>query len=201
MPVDEYFRWAVPWVVVGTYGTTVVAMSQHQSRRRRGDDVSVITDARRSPLDDWRHRRHLYAALQLARIPLLGAAVAAYAWLHSPALAAVFAVISLPLPWAAVLLANEKTDDREKGQPKVYKPALARQYRDSINNPQLGGSASGQLEAPREETGYTVIDAETDRLDDPDSPGNPDTFTTSDTSAWERHDDADRSDPSDDNGR
>ncbi|MDN6511225.1 MAG: DUF3099 domain-containing protein [Corynebacterium sp.] len=134
-------------------------MSNHSARRRRGDDVSVITDARRSPLDDWRHRRRLYAGLQLSRIPLLGAAVGAYAWLHSPALAAVFAVISLPLPWVAVLLANEKSDDREKGEPKVYKPALARQYRAAAAGPQLDGPAREELERPAA-TGYTVIDAE-----------------------------------------
>jgi hypothetical protein len=160
-------------------------MSQHQSRRRRGSDISVITDARRSPLDDWRHRRRLYAALQLARIPLLGAAVAAYAWLHSPVLAAVFAVVSLPLPWAAVLLANEKTDDREKGQPKVYKPALARQYRDSITEPQLGTSVSGELTAPDHGTGYTVIDADSDDLTDTDT-------DTDGTQGHHGHDDTDR---------
>lgn len=119
----------------------------------------MITDARRSPWDDWRHRRRLYAGLQLSRIPLLGAAVGAYAWLHSPALAAVFAVISLPLPWVAVLLANEKSDDREKGEPKVYKPALARQYRAAAAGPQLDGPAREELERPAA-TGYTVIDAE-----------------------------------------
>jgi hypothetical protein len=162
-------------------------MSQHQSRRRRDSDVSVITDARRSPLDDWRHRRRLYAALQLARIPLLGAAVAAYAWLHSPVLAAVFAVVSLPLPWAAVLLANEKTDDREKGQPKVYKPALARQYRDRITEPQLGPSVSGELEAPDHSTGYTVIDS------DADGQTNADTDTDTDgIRGHHGHDDPDR---------
>ncbi|MDN6386609.1 MAG: DUF3099 domain-containing protein [Corynebacterium sp.] len=134
-------------------------MSNHSARRRRGDDVSVITDARRSPLDDWRHRRRLYAGLQLSRIPLLGAAVGAYAWLHSPARAAVFAVISPPLPWGAVLRANEKSDDREKGEPKVYKPALARQYRAAAAGPQRDGPAREELEGPAA-TGYTVIDAE-----------------------------------------
>lgn len=114
-------------------------MSHRHSRRRsarrrrahshQGSDVSVITDARRSPLDDWRHRKRVYAGLQLARIPLLVAAVVSYAWLDSAVLAAVFAVVSLPLPWVAVLLANEKNDDREKGEPKVYKPGLARKYR------------------------------------------------------------------------
>ncbi|MGP9723419.1 DUF3099 domain-containing protein [Corynebacterium sp. AOP40-9SA-29] len=134
-------------------------MSKHPSSRRRGDDVSVITDARRSPLDDWRHRRRLYAGLQLSRIPLLGAAVGAYGWLHSPVLAAVFAVISLPLPWVAVLLANEKSDDREKGEPKVYKPALVRQYRAAAAGPQLDGQAHEEIEGPPA-PGYTVIDAE-----------------------------------------
>ena len=162
-------------------------MSQHQSRRRRGDDVSVITDARRSPLDDWRHRRRLYAALQLARIPLLVAAVVAYAWLHSPVLAAVFAVISLPLPWAAVLLANEKTDDREKGQPKVYKPALARQYRDSITDPQLGRPVSGELAG----AGHAVIDAETDTDTDTDTADRNDTDTHG-AQRLDGHDDTDR---------
>ncbi|MEJ6548317.1 DUF3099 domain-containing protein [Corynebacterium sp. USCH3] len=144
-------------------------MSQHLSRRRRSEDVSVITDARRSPLDDWRHRRRLYAALQLARIPLLMAAVAAYAWLHSPVVAAVFAVISLPLPWAAVLLANEKTDDREKGEPKVYKPALARRYRDSLTDPQLSAPARGELGQSGPGSAHTVIDADSDADDSTDT--------------------------------
>lgn len=89
----------------------------------------VITSAKRSRLADWRHRRHLYAALQLARLPLFAAAVAVYGLLHSPVLAALIAVVSLPLPWVAVLLANDAGDGQPKGQPKVYKPALVREQR------------------------------------------------------------------------
>lgn len=99
------------------------------SRRSGRGPVSLITTAKKSKLDDWRHRKRLYAGLQLARIPLLVLAVVAYGWLHSPVIAAVFAVISLPLPWVAVLLANEQSSDKEKGQPKVYKPALVREQR------------------------------------------------------------------------
>ena len=67
------------------------------SRRRRGSDNTVlITSARRSRLSNWRHRRHVYAALQLSRIPLFIIAVMIYGWLHNPALAAFVAVISLP---------------------------------------------------------------------------------------------------------
>lgn len=100
-------------------------------RRTSGShkDTVLITSARRSPMANWRHRRHLYAGLQLARIPLFIAAVAVYGWLHNPAIAAVIAVISLPLPWIAVLLANESGEGAEKGVPKVYKPALIREQR------------------------------------------------------------------------
>ncbi|HIW92457.1 MAG TPA: DUF3099 domain-containing protein [Candidatus Corynebacterium avicola] len=107
----------------------------HHSRQSDGDSgdaVSLITTAKKPRLDDWRHRKRVYAGLQLARIPLLVFAVIAYAWLHSPVLAALIAVISLPLPWIAVLLANEKASDTEKGQPKVYKPALVRQQNQAM---------------------------------------------------------------------
>lgn len=109
-----------------------------RSRSRRGlrhrrSDVTVetvlITSAKRSRLADWRHRRHLYATLQLSRIPLFIGAVAVYGWLDNPVLAAAIAVISLPLPWVAVLLANDPGADGEKGAPKVYKPALVREQR------------------------------------------------------------------------
>lgn len=99
-------------------------------RRRRGsDDTVLITSAKKSRLSDWRHRRHVYAALQLSRIPLFIIAVMIYGWLHNPALAAFVAVISLPLPWVAVLLANDPGEAQEKGAPKVYKPALVREQR------------------------------------------------------------------------
>lgn len=98
-------------------------------RRRTSGDTVLITSAKRSRLADWRHRRHLYAALQLSRIPLFIIAVAIYGWLHNPALAALVAVISLPLPWVAVLLANDAGEAQEKGVPKVYKPALVREQR------------------------------------------------------------------------
>ncbi|WP_078056982.1 DUF3099 domain-containing protein [Corynebacterium provencense] len=98
-------------------------------RRHTSGDTVVITSARRSRLADWRHRRHLYAGLQLARIPLFIAAVAIYGWLHNPVLAAFVAVISLPLPWIAVLLANDPGDTEPRGTPKIYKPGLVREQR------------------------------------------------------------------------
>ena len=147
----------------------------HRTRRvgaRRtphGDrPVSLITTARRSRLAGWRHRRHLYATLQLARIPLFIIAVAVYGLAHQPVIAACVAVVSLPLPWIAVLLANETGDGREKGEPKVYKPALVRENRARIARQQLEAQ---QEAAPRElDDGPGIIYA-----DDP--PDTPDTVT------------------------
>lgn len=171
-------------VEIAVSGTTVVHMSRHQSPhapgrpagprrpgkkkgRRQDADVELITDARRSPMDDWRHRRRLYAGLQLSRIPLIILAVVSYAWLHSPVLAAVFAVISLPLPWVAVLLANEKNPDREKGEPKVYKPAVVRHNREVAEAARLtDGGYTSRSELPADR--HPVIDADADDSDDSD---------------------------------
>ena len=114
---------------VSHHGTSGKPQRRSRRSRRSGGETVLITSAKRSPLADWRHRRHLYAALQLARIPLFIAAVAVYGWLHNPALAGFIAVISLPLPWIAVLLANDAGDGQPKGTPKVYKPALVREQR------------------------------------------------------------------------
>lgn len=97
-------------------------------RRARKGDVTLITSARRSPLQDWHKRRRTYAILQFARLPLL-AASGLLMWLTNNIwLSASVAIFSLPLPWVAVLLANEKGD----GDPRehnVYKPQLVREQR------------------------------------------------------------------------
>lgn len=144
----------------------------HPSRESDGDGVSLITTAKKPRLDDWRHRKRVYAGLQLARIPLLVFAVIAYAWLHSPVLAALIAVISLPLPWVAVLLANEKASDTEKGQPKVYKPALVRQQNQAYQAALQSDSARRAQLNESDSTAHTpeVIDAE-DVPDDAEDTG------------------------------
>ena len=155
------------------------AGTTRRRRRRRGGAVSLITNARRSRLADWRHRRHLYATLQLARIPLFIIAVAVYGLAHQPVIAACVAVVSLPLPWIAVLLANEQGSDREKGQPKVYKPALVRENRARMAQNQLSGQNPGTAGRPRElGHGPDVIDASdpqgTDNTHSTDSTDNTD---------------------------
>lgn len=131
--------------------STVINMSEHRSKntrrpRRTGRDrwltdrkrspwhssknseVTLITSARKSPLEHWNHRRRTYFFLQGLRIPLILIA-ALLVWItHNMALGVAVAAISVPLPWIAVLLANE-TNDPDKNQPKLYKPAIIREQR------------------------------------------------------------------------
>lgn len=68
------------------------------------DTVSVITEARPSYQDEFRHRRRRYLFMMAMRLPCLIAAAALY---HIPWLAILIILISIPLPWMAVLIAND----------------------------------------------------------------------------------------------
>ncbi|MDO4687144.1 MAG: DUF3099 domain-containing protein [Corynebacterium sp.] len=95
-------------------------------RRDRKQPVELITDARQSPLENWEHRKRVYAVLQGARIPFLLASGAAYVWWHNWILAAVLFVISVPLPWIAVVIANGVGEPHDSRRKQVYKPQVAR---------------------------------------------------------------------------
>lgn len=56
----------------------------------RRKHVALITDAQRSPVEDWHRRRREYAVLQGSRIPFLLLAALAYMLLHNLVLAAIF---------------------------------------------------------------------------------------------------------------
>lgn len=106
--------------------------SASPSKRWGKPTVNLITDAKRSRLEGWHHRRRLYAILQLLRLPVLMAAGIAMWLTHNVALSVAIAVISLPLPWVAVLLANE-TGEVDKQERKIYKPAVVRANRRAID--------------------------------------------------------------------
>ena len=92
----------------------------------RRKHVALITDAQRSPVEDWHRRRREYAVLQGSRIPFLLLAALAYMLLHNLVLAAIFTVISVPLPWIAVVIANAVGETHDPRKPQVYKPAVNR---------------------------------------------------------------------------
>lgn len=68
------------------------------------DTVSVITEARPSYQEEFQHRRRRYLFMMAMRLPCLIAAAALY---HIPWLAILIILISIPLPWMAVLIAND----------------------------------------------------------------------------------------------
>lgn len=74
--------------------------------RTREDAPVLITAAEPSYAEQYAGRRRKYAILMSARIPCLVAAALAYQiwWL-----ALAFLVLSVPLPWMAVLIANDRS--------------------------------------------------------------------------------------------
>lgn len=100
-----------------------------ERRRRvrwRPRPAHLITDARRSPEQNRHSREVRYLILQLLRLPL----VAASLWLGFEGYwwwAFFTFLVSVPLPWVAVVIANEKGEVRDKRERNVYKPAAARQ--------------------------------------------------------------------------
>jgi hypothetical protein len=72
---------------------------------QRGDAAVLITAAEPSYAEQYATRRRKYAILMSARIPCLALAGVFYQtwWL-----ALTFVVLSVPLPWMAVLIANDR---------------------------------------------------------------------------------------------
>jgi len=66
--------------------------------------ASLITAAQPSYDEQFRSRRRRYVVMMLMRVPFLVAAAVLY---QTPWLAVLLIVISIPLPWCAVLIAND----------------------------------------------------------------------------------------------
>ena len=152
-----------PRTSVGSMAVARKRKTGGESRSRRASQVEVITDAKSSPLEGWHHRRRVYTVLQILRIPLLAASAVVMLVTHNAALAVGVAVISIPLPWIAVLLANE-TGQVDETTNKVYKPALVREQRRAQRAALSGESARPMIEST--ESAPQVID----HLEAPDSP-------------------------------
>ncbi|MGH3915312.1 MAG: DUF3099 domain-containing protein [Pseudonocardiaceae bacterium] len=80
--------------------------SHEHSVRARGDVPVLITAAEPSYAEQYAGRRRKYAILMSARIPCL---VLAGVFYQTWWLALTILVISVPLPWMAVLIANDRS--------------------------------------------------------------------------------------------
>ena len=81
-------------------------MTQPQRRPAAGSpDPVLITDAQRSYEEELRTRKRRYALMMGMRLPCMILAAVFY---QTPWLAVTLLVISIPLPWMAVLIANDR---------------------------------------------------------------------------------------------
>src|SRR5204862_6100033 len=88
----------------GTRGGTVETGGDAVSRRH--DEPVLITEAQMSFEEEFAARKRRYSLIMACRIPCLllaGVFGIAFNW---PWVAVAFIVLSVPLPWVAVLIAN-----------------------------------------------------------------------------------------------
>ncbi|WP_029137873.1 DUF3099 domain-containing protein [Nakamurella lactea] len=77
----------------------------------RGHQPTLITEAELSYADQFKIRRRRYVIMMAMRVPFLIAAAATY---HTPWLAITLICVSIPLPWMAVLVANDRPARKQR---------------------------------------------------------------------------------------
>ncbi|MDO5511978.1 DUF3099 domain-containing protein [Corynebacterium sp.] len=125
-------------------------------RRRRAE---LITTARRTPAQNLRRRERVYTWLQASRLPALLISAGSYLWLGDWIVSGILFLISVPLPWIAVVIANGQGEVRDKRTRNVYKPQAAREYYAAVeeqNRARLDKPPQRELDADRSD----IIDHE-----------------------------------------
>lgn len=127
-----------------------------QRLRRRFAKAELITEVQRSPAQNYRHRKTVYAIMQGARIPCLLLSALTYFLWGNPVVSGALFIISTLLPWVSVVIANGAGEPVDKRHPRQYKPARVREQR-AMTHPEL--SASSQHALPEGTGDYIIIDA------------------------------------------
>lgn len=108
-------------------------MKRHQ--RGGAEPPVLITEAAVSYEEQHRARRRKYAIMMGLRIPLLVAAAASYqVWWLSMTLI----LLSIPLPWMAVLIANDRPA-RKRERVNRFRPDNRARELDSGEHPVIDG--------------------------------------------------------------
>jgi hypothetical protein len=89
-----------------------------QRQSAAGSDPVLITDAARSYEEDLAARKKRYGLMMGMRIPCMVLAAVFY---QTPWIAVALLVISIPLPWMAVLIANDRLP-RKREEINRYQP-------------------------------------------------------------------------------
>lgn len=120
---------------------------------------ALITDAERSPLENWEHRKRVYGWIQFIRVPFLIASGLSYLWLNNWIIAGILLVISVPLPGIAVVIANGQGEVKDERSKQVYKPQIARTQRtQALAQLQQRDDTQRQLESGESRPQPTIID-------------------------------------------
>lgn len=77
----------------------------------RGAQTPLITEAELSYDEQFRIRRRRYVVMMVMRVPCLILATVFY---HTLWLAMIFVIVSIPLPWMAVLIANDRPARKQR---------------------------------------------------------------------------------------
>ena len=135
-------------------------MSQPQ---RRSPDPVLITDAARSYEEELKVRKRRYAVMMGMRVPCMVLAAVFY---QTPWLAVTLLVISIPLPWMAVLIANDRLPRKSEtvSRYRADRPSLeARPHpviesgHGTFDGPEVDG---GVVDGPGVDDGRVVDDAD-----------------------------------------
>lgn len=89
--------------------------------RRHDDDPILITEAQVSFDDEFAVRKRRYSIIMACRIPCLVLAGVTYLVWGSAWIAVALIVLSVPLPWIAVLIANDRLPTKA-GKVNRYRP-------------------------------------------------------------------------------
>ena len=120
-------------------------MTHPQRRPAAGaPDPVLITDAQRSYEEELRTRKRRYALMMGMRIPCMILAAVFY---QTPWLAVGLLVLSIPLPWMAVLVANDRLP-RKREEVSRYQPdrtALDARPYPAIEAPRESQVVDGQV--------------------------------------------------------
>ncbi|QKT07464.1 DUF3099 domain-containing protein [Gordonia sp. X0973] len=88
-------------------------------RAHAAEEAFLITRAENSPEEQHRARVRRYLILMAFRVPALIVACIVYGTTHSGLLALAVVALSIPLPWVAVLIANDRPA-RKRGEVAEY---------------------------------------------------------------------------------
>ncbi len=124
------------------------AQSQSQSLRHDPRPV-LITGARRSLDEEFTARRRRYSLIMAMRIPCLVVAGVLAIGFGLPIAAAVLVVASVPLPWIAVLIANDGPPRRSEA---VARPAATMPTIGPVERPALEAPLVIDAPAPPDDT-------------------------------------------------